>query len=122
MKMLIATASLLMAAQVLPQNSSPGPLPQSVQQGNPAFGRLSEVLNLTEQQKPEVQAILQEMEESIRQAKTNADAKLLWVLYPAQYDKYQSLLFRQERQRFEQSQGTTVYGLRSSKVSATGRP
>lgn len=89
-----AIASLSYIYAQTDTNAPPVPPPpsgqQQQQQGGERFNRLSEELNLTEDQKPKVQAIFEQLRTSIEEAKTNAETQLQAVLTPEQYQKLQS--------------------------------
>lgn len=55
------------------------------------FDRFSEKLNLTEDQKPKVKAILDDWHAAMKEARTNAHNQLKAVLTPEQYQKFQSM-------------------------------
>jgi Spy/CpxP family protein refolding chaperone len=90
---LIAATGLLVAIQAEAQSNEP-PVPPAGH-AERHFNMLSQELNLTPQQKPQVQAILQEMRQKIRaavqEARTNADSQLQQVLTQDQYQKLQNI-------------------------------
>ncbi|HYG35894.1 MAG TPA: hypothetical protein VEC99_13975 [Clostridia bacterium] len=72
------------------------------------LSRLSEALNLTEEQKPQVQAVFDEtrekIEAAVQEARTNAETKLQGILTAEQYEKLQDM-FKQHQRRMEQHWG-----------------
>ena len=56
------------------------------------FEHLSEELNLTEDQKPKVKAIIDDWHAAMMEAKTNAETQLEAALTPEQYQKFQSMM------------------------------
>jgi Spy/CpxP family protein refolding chaperone len=100
-------SGLFLVEQARSQNDPPAQT-RPPGQSDPRFNKFSEDLNLTEQQKPKIQAIFQEMQQKIQaavlQAKTNADAQLQSVLTPEQYQKLETM-FQQQQQRLDQHSG-----------------
>jgi Spy/CpxP family protein refolding chaperone len=104
---IFVAAALFVVSQARSQNDAPAqPPPQG--QADQRFNKFSEDLILTDQQKPQVQAIFQEMQQKIQaavvEAKTNADSQLQSVLTPQQYQKLQNM-FEPQQQRFEHRRG-----------------
>jgi len=104
---IIAATGLLLAGQVQSQPTPPTPPPPRGDSGQ-HFNKLSQELNLSDQQKPQVQAIFQEMTQKIQaaveQARTNADSQLQGVLTSDQYQKLQNM-WEQHQQKFERHWG-----------------
>ncbi len=97
---LLAVSTLLgIAATPAPTNNPASPQRRpGPQRSAPATGsdRLSEELNLTEDQKTKVQAVFDEMRQKVQtailEARTNADTELHQILSPEQYQKLQDML------------------------------
>lgn len=65
------------------------------------FGRLDEQLDLTEEQKPKVEAILKEQREKIRAVRKETRKRLKEVLTPEQIEKFERL-GEEKRERWRQ--------------------
>ncbi len=96
---LIAIAGLLAGGQVRSQtNNTPPPMGHYGGRGmspDERFNKLSEKLNLNDDQKAKVRATFedtrQKIQAAIEEARSNADTQLQTVLSPEQYQKLQSL-------------------------------
>ena len=99
-------AGLLTAGAVYSKSQDPAaPSPnQSMrdQAQQQRLDKLSQELNLTEDQKAKVQATFdetrQKIEAAIDEARTNADAQLQQILTPQQYQKLQSMWHQHQQQ------------------------
>lgn len=111
----VAAAGLISAGQAQAQNANPAPPPPMGPHGghgmmspDERMNRLSQELNLTDQQKTNVEAVFDNMREKIQtaveQAKTNADTQLQGILTPEQYQKLQSM-WEQRQQQFHHHPG-----------------
>jgi Spy/CpxP family protein refolding chaperone len=96
---LIAVSGLLSAALVQSQTNAPAP-PMGQYGGRgmtheERMNKLSEELNLTEEQRTNVQAVFDDMRQKIQaaveEAKSNADTQLQGILTTDQYQKLQSM-------------------------------
>lgn len=93
---LIAAAGLLSLSQVQAQtNNATPPMGNHGWHGaktpEERLNRLSERLNLTDEQKSKVQAVFETMHQQIQEVKTNADTQLQQILTPEQYQEFQNL-------------------------------
>jgi Spy/CpxP family protein refolding chaperone len=92
----MAVAGLLSLSQVQAQTAPPAPPPDHhegwrAMTPEERFNRFSEELNLTEEQKPKVKGVFDEMRQKVQAARTNADSELQGILTPEQYQKMQSM-------------------------------
>ncbi len=110
---LIAVTALLSLSQLQAQtNNTPPPgHPHGWHHGmapEHRLERLSEELNLTNEQKPKVQAVFEQMRQQIQEAfqaaKTNVDTQLQGILTPEQYQKFQSI-WQEHQQHWGEKHG-----------------
>ena len=93
---LIAAAGLLSLSQVQAQtNNATPPMGNHGWHGSKTpeerMNRLSEKLNLTDEQKTKVQAVFEDMWQQMGEAKSNANTQLQQILTPEQYQELQNM-------------------------------
>ncbi|HWI57070.1 MAG TPA: hypothetical protein VNZ22_07575 [Bacillota bacterium] len=113
---LIAVTGLFAMGQVQSQTNNNESAPPMDHHGGHRMGpeehlnKLSEELNLTDQQKSQVQGVFDQMRQqvqaAVQEAKTNADTQLQEILTPEQYQKFQSL-WQQHQHRWGHGGGST---------------
>jgi len=109
----VAAAGLVSASAAQNPNANPAPPtrpggPHGMMTPQEQMNRLSQELNLSEQQKTNVEAVFDDMRQklqtAVEAAKTNADARLQRILTPEQYQKLQGM-WEQHQRSFEQRSG-----------------